>query len=221
MPVADYKIYCKMLERPGRHFAYPAINVYIAGDANGVLKGWQRARVTALSRSRQAVRPSLPGASVKDMALGAISIAEHVHRAAERYPVYVALHTDHCQPDHLDRFVLPLIEETEHRRPADCGCKPALGTEGNGEECEGKDSLDSGSHDFGAGVELSRRRRGEESRTTEGRSGSTAETRGDLTTCNEGRVLPVSQWRRRLEHDLESLNGVERDDPYCYSPSFV
>ena len=31
-----------------------------------------------------------------DMPLGAISIAEHVHRAAERYPIYVALHTDHC-----------------------------------------------------------------------------------------------------------------------------
>jgi fructose-bisphosphate aldolase class II len=52
------------------------------------------------------------------MALGAISIAEHVHRAAERYPVYVALHTDHCQAKNLDKFVIPLIEETERRRAA-------------------------------------------------------------------------------------------------------
>jgi fructose-bisphosphate aldolase class II len=50
------------------------------------------------------------------MALGAISIAEHVHRAAERYPVYVALHTDHCQADKLDKLVIPLVEETEKRR---------------------------------------------------------------------------------------------------------
>ncbi len=50
------------------------------------------------------------------MALGAISIAEHVHRAAERYPVYVALHTDHCQADKLDKLVIPLVEETERRR---------------------------------------------------------------------------------------------------------
>ena len=50
------------------------------------------------------------------MVLGATSIAEHVHRAAERYPIYVALYTDRCPPDHLDRFVLPLIEETERRR---------------------------------------------------------------------------------------------------------
>jgi fructose-bisphosphate aldolase, class II len=52
------------------------------------------------------------------MVLGAISIAEHVHRVAERYPVYVALHTDHCQADKLDKFVMPLVEETERRRLA-------------------------------------------------------------------------------------------------------
>ena len=52
------------------------------------------------------------------MVLGAISIAEHVHRVAERYPIYVALHTDHCQADKLDHFVIPLVEETERRRAA-------------------------------------------------------------------------------------------------------
>jgi fructose-bisphosphate aldolase class II len=52
------------------------------------------------------------------MALGAISIAEHVHRAAQRYPIYVALHTDHCQADKLDKLVIPLVEETERRRAA-------------------------------------------------------------------------------------------------------
>jgi fructose-bisphosphate aldolase, class II len=56
------------------------------------------------------------GSSLKDMALGAIAIAEHVHRAAERYPIYVALHTDHCLKDKLHKFVLPLVEETERRR---------------------------------------------------------------------------------------------------------
>ena len=52
------------------------------------------------------------------MALGAIAIAEHVHRVADRYPIYVALHTDHCQADKLEQFVLPLVEETERRRAA-------------------------------------------------------------------------------------------------------
>jgi fructose-bisphosphate aldolase class II len=52
------------------------------------------------------------------MVVGAISIAEHVHRVADRYSIYVALHTDHCQADKLDSFVLPLVEETERRRAA-------------------------------------------------------------------------------------------------------
>ena len=33
-------------------------------------------------------------------------------------PIYVALHTDHCQADKLDTFVMPLVEETERRRAA-------------------------------------------------------------------------------------------------------
>jgi fructose-bisphosphate aldolase class II len=52
------------------------------------------------------------------MVLGATSIAEHVRRVAERYPIYVALHTDHCQADKLDKYVIPLVEETERRRAA-------------------------------------------------------------------------------------------------------
>ncbi|UCG21520.1 MAG: class II fructose-bisphosphate aldolase, partial [Deltaproteobacteria bacterium] len=50
-----------------------------------------------------------------------ISIAEHVHRAADRYNIYVALHTDHCPADKLDSFMIPLIEETERRRAAGQG----------------------------------------------------------------------------------------------------
>lgn len=56
--------------------------------------------------------------SVKDMVLGAISIAEHVHRVADRYHIYVALHTDHCQAQVLDSFLVPLLAETERRRRA-------------------------------------------------------------------------------------------------------
>ena len=52
------------------------------------------------------------------MVLGAMTIAEHVHRVAHRYPILVALHTDHCQADKLDKYVVPLVEETERRRAA-------------------------------------------------------------------------------------------------------
>ena len=50
-----------------------------------------------------------------DMVLGAISLAEHIHRAAAPLKVNIAIHTDHCQPENVDDFLVPLIEESERR----------------------------------------------------------------------------------------------------------
>ncbi len=117
MPVADYKIYCEMLERACRgHYAYPAINVSSLTTANAVLRGLAESKSDGIIQVSTGGGAFASGSTVKDMALGAISIAEHVHRAAKRYPIYVALHTDHCQADKLDKFVIPLVEETERRR---------------------------------------------------------------------------------------------------------
>jgi len=119
MPVADQAIYRKMLERAReQHFAYPAINVTSLTTANAVLKGYAESKSDGIIQISTGGAAFASGASLKDMALGATSIAEHVHRAAARYPIYVALHTDHCQPDKLDKYVLPLVEETEKRRAA-------------------------------------------------------------------------------------------------------
>jgi fructose-bisphosphate aldolase class II len=119
MPVVDYQTYCKMLDRAreGR-FAYPAVNVTSLTTANAVLKGLAESKCDGIIQVSTGGGAFASGSSVKDMALGAISIAEHVHRAAERYPIYVALHTDHCQADKLDKLVIPLVEETERRRAA-------------------------------------------------------------------------------------------------------
>ncbi|MBI4791863.1 MAG: class II fructose-bisphosphate aldolase [Deltaproteobacteria bacterium] len=117
MPVADYQTYCQMLDRAREgHFAYPAINVTSLSTANAVLKGLAESRSDGIIQVSTGGGAFASGASVKDMALGAISIAEHVHRAAARYPIHVALHTDHCQADKLDQLVIPLVEETERRR---------------------------------------------------------------------------------------------------------
>src|ERR1700690_1134331 len=98
MPVADYNIYCEMLDRArsGR-YAYPAINVTSLTTANAVLKGLAESKSDGIIQVSTGGWAFASGSSVKDMALGAISIAEHVQRVAERYPIYVALHTDHCQ----------------------------------------------------------------------------------------------------------------------------
>jgi fructose-bisphosphate aldolase class II len=119
MPVADYQTYCKMFDRAreGR-FAYPAINVSSLTTANAVLKGLAESRSDGIIQVSTGGAAFASGSLVKDMVLGAVSLAEHVHRVAQRYPIYVALHTDHCQADKLDRYVLPLVEETERRRAA-------------------------------------------------------------------------------------------------------
>jgi fructose-bisphosphate aldolase class II len=119
MPVADYKTYCRMIDRAReKKFAYPAINVSSLTTANAVLKGLAESKSDGIIQLSTGGASFASGLAVKDMALGATSIAEHVHRVAERYPIYVALHTDHCQVKDLDRFVIPLIEETEKRRAA-------------------------------------------------------------------------------------------------------
>ena len=108
-----------MLERARKgKFAYPAVNVTSLTTANAVLKGLAESGSDGIIQVSTGGAAFASGAAVKDMVLGAISIAEHVHRVADRYPIHVALHTDHCQADKLDTFVLPLVEETERRRAA-------------------------------------------------------------------------------------------------------
>ncbi len=119
MPVADPATYRRLIDRArAGGFAYPAVNVTSLTTANAVLKGLAESRSDGIIQISTGGGAFASGIGVKDMALGAISIAEHVHRAAERYPIFVALHTDHCQAKNLDRFVVPLIEETEKRRAA-------------------------------------------------------------------------------------------------------
>ncbi|MGH7936173.1 MAG: class II fructose-bisphosphate aldolase [Chthoniobacterales bacterium] len=119
MPVADFKTYCAMLDRAraGR-FALPSVNVTSMTTANAVLRGLAESKADGIIQVSTGGGAFASGSALKDMALGAASIAEHVHRVADRYPVYVALHTDHCLKDKLETFVIPLVEATEKRRAA-------------------------------------------------------------------------------------------------------
>jgi len=117
MPVADYATYRAMLDRArAGKFAYPAVNVTSLTAANAVLKGLADSGSDGIVQISTGGAAFASGSSVKDMVLGAITVAEHVHRVAERYPIHVALHTDHCQAKTLASFVIPLVEETERRR---------------------------------------------------------------------------------------------------------
>src|SRR5690606_1745819 len=50
------------------------------------------------------------GQAVKDMVTGAVALAEFANVVAEKYPVNVALHTDHCPMPKLDGFMRPLVD---------------------------------------------------------------------------------------------------------------
>ena len=49
------------------------------------------------------------------MVTGAVALAEFAHVVAEKYPVTIALHTDHCPKDKLDGYMRPLIEISQER----------------------------------------------------------------------------------------------------------
>ena len=107
MPVPDFKTYCAILDRArAGHFALPAVNVTSLTTANAVLRGLAESKADGIIQISTGGGAFASGTSLKDSALGAISIAEHVHRVADRYPIYVALHTDHCLKDKLKRFEL-------------------------------------------------------------------------------------------------------------------
>ena len=117
MPVVDYKTYCLMLDSANKNqYAYPAINVSSMETANAALQGFADAKSDGIIQVSTGGGQHASGSKVKDMVLGAISLANHIHLMAEKYPVNIALHTDHCQPGKVDSFLKPLIAETEKRR---------------------------------------------------------------------------------------------------------
>jgi len=119
MPVADFKTYCRMLDNAyDKGFAYPAINITSMISANACLKAFAEKNCDGIIQVSTGGGEFASGLGRKDAAKGAIALAEYVHRAAEDYGIYVALHTDHCQAEKVDPFLIPLIEETERRRAA-------------------------------------------------------------------------------------------------------
>ncbi|WP_066495423.1 class II fructose-bisphosphate aldolase [Abyssisolibacter fermentans] len=117
MPVVNYQQYCDMLDNARKNkFAYVAANVTSLTTANAVLKAFAEMKTDGIIQVSTGGAQFASGLGKEDMALGAISLAQHIHLLAEKYDIYVALHTDHCPKNKLDDFLIPLLEETEKRR---------------------------------------------------------------------------------------------------------
>lgn len=119
MPVATPAQYAAMLDAAqAGSYAYPAINITSLVTINGALKAFADQKSDGIIQVSTGGGEFASGLNTKDAVLGAIVLAEAVHRLAERYDVLIGLHTDHCQPGKVDKFLKPLIQETARRREA-------------------------------------------------------------------------------------------------------
>jgi fructose-bisphosphate aldolase class II len=110
MPIATPDVYAEMLDRAkeGR-FAYPAINVTSSQTLNAALRGFAEAESDGIVQVSTGGAEYLSGPTVKDMVTGSVAFAAFAREVAKKYPVNIALHTDHCPKDKLDGFVRPLL----------------------------------------------------------------------------------------------------------------
>ena len=116
MPIATPEIYAQMLDRAKQQgFAYPAINVTSTQTLNAALRGFADAGSDGIVQVSTGGAEYLSGSKVKDMVTGAAALAEFAGVVAAKYPVHVALHTDHCPKDKLDGYMRPLVELSAER----------------------------------------------------------------------------------------------------------
>src|SRR5690606_20643360 len=111
MPIATPEVYAEMLDRAkAGGFAYPAINVTSSQTLNAALRGFAEAESDGIIQVSTGGAEYLSGSTVKDMVTGATALAEYARVVAAKYPVTVALHTDHCPKEKLDGFMRPLLD---------------------------------------------------------------------------------------------------------------
>ena len=123
MPIATPEIYNEMLDKAkAGEFAYPAINVTSTETLNAALRGFAEAESDGIVQVSTGGAEFLSGTKVKDMVTGAVGLAEFAHVVAAKYPINVALHTDHCPKDKLDTYVRPLLAVSQER--VDRGANP-------------------------------------------------------------------------------------------------
>ena len=115
MPIASPEAYADMIDRAkAGGFAYPAINVTSSQTLNAALQGLSDAESDGIVQVSVGGASYLSGQRVGDRVVGSLALAAFAHEVAVRYPITVALHTDHCNEKALATWVRPLLaHETE------------------------------------------------------------------------------------------------------------
>ncbi|MCV7257670.1 class II fructose-bisphosphate aldolase [Mycobacterium shimoidei] len=127
MPIATPEVYAEMLRRAKENsYAFPAINCTSSETVNAAIKGFADAGSDGIIQFSTGGAEFASGLGVKDMVTGAVALAEFAHVIAEKYPINVALHTDHCPKDKLAGYVRPLLAISSERVAA--GKNPLFGS---------------------------------------------------------------------------------------------
>ncbi|WP_432833364.1 class II fructose-bisphosphate aldolase [Dactylosporangium sp. CA-092794] len=116
MPIASSDVYAEMLDRAkAGAFAYPAINVSSSQTLNAAIRGFAEAESDGIIQVSTGGAEYISGPTVKDMITGSVALAAFAHEVAKKYSINIALHTDHCPKDKLDKFVRPLLDISAER----------------------------------------------------------------------------------------------------------
>jgi fructose-bisphosphate aldolase, class II len=116
MPIATPEVYAEMLGRAKENaYAFPAINCVGSESVNAAIKGFADAGSDGIIQFSTGGAEFASGLGVKDMVTGAVALAKFTHQIASKYPINVALHTDHCPKDKLDTYVRPLLDISAKR----------------------------------------------------------------------------------------------------------
>lgn len=116
MPIATPEVYAEMLARAKQNaYAFPAINCTSSETVNAAIKGFADAGSDGIVQFSTGGAEFASGLGIKDMVTGAVALAKFTRSIAAKYPINVALHTDHCPKDKLDTYVRPLLEISAQR----------------------------------------------------------------------------------------------------------
>jgi fructose-bisphosphate aldolase class II len=95
-------------------YAFAAVNVTSSQTLNAAMRGFAEAGSDGIVQVTVGGARYLSGAADDGLA-GARAFEALGRELAARYPVAIALHTDHCPPEHVDSFLRPLLAASDER----------------------------------------------------------------------------------------------------------
>jgi fructose-bisphosphate aldolase, class II len=95
-------------------YAFPAVNVTSSQTLNAAMRGFAEAGSDGIVQVTVGGARYLSGAA-DDGLTGARGFAGLGRELAGWYSVAIALHTDHCPPEHADSFLRPLLADSAER----------------------------------------------------------------------------------------------------------